>query len=102
MGTEIVSTLQLKLTYLDTQNRTAWVEPYYLQNNLVPGEEQIINVPLSKPVAGPEVPMRRLTVNGNQRTINAPPFMPTGIKRPGDEGQILIDYDAMIYRKCNE
>jgi len=98
MGTEIVSTLQLKLTYLDTQNRTAWVEPYYLQNNLVPGEEQIINVPLSKPVAGPEVPMRRLTVNGNQRTINAPPFMPTGIKRPGDEGQILIDYDAMIYR----
>jgi len=33
-GTEIISTLQIKLTYLDGQERVTWVQPYYLQNSV--------------------------------------------------------------------
>lgn len=97
-GTEIVSTLQLKLTYIDAENQTSWVEPFYLQNNLIPGEEREISVRLSKPSPASTVPIGPVTINGEEAEINAQSLMPAGIKLPADEGQILIDYDAMIYR----
>lgn len=97
-GTEIVSTLQLKLTYIDAENQTSWVEPFYLQNNLIPGEEREISVRLSQPSPASTVPIGPVTINGEEAEINAQSLMPAGIKLPGDEGQILIDYDAMIYR----
>jgi len=97
-GTEIVSTLQLKLTYIDDQKRISWVEPYYLQNNLISGEERVIRVALSETSAHSEVPISSMTINGKNAVINGDPLLPTGIRLPGNEGQILIDYDAMIYR----
>ena len=97
-GTEIVSTLQLKLTYLDAQGRLLWTEPYYLQNNLIPGERRSIRVPLLSPSAPSNLPFTNITVNGEPKTLSPDITWPVGVNLPEGSGQILIDYDAMIYR----
>ena len=96
-GTEIVSTLQIKLSYLDKENRLGWVEPYYLQNNLLPGEKRQITVPLS-PLPKPSRPRTDLvTINGEKSAISKTALQRIGVKRRNNTGQVLIDYDAMIY-----
>jgi len=97
-GTEIVSTLQVKLSYLDTDDRLVWVEPYYLQNNLIPGEERVVKIPLAALPKISTVPTDRITINGKDTEISKTSIWPTGIKLPDESGQIIIDYDAMIYR----
>lgn len=97
-GTEIVSTLQLKLSYVDAEGRLMWVEPYYLQNNLIPGEVRTLQIPLSEKarthVSSPE----RLQINGKSSSINLNSIWPIGIKLAGKDVRIMIDYDAMLYR----
>ena len=96
-GTEIVSTLQIKLSYLDKENRLGWVEPYYLQNNLLPGEKRQITVPLS-PLPKPSQPRtEHVTINGEKSAISKTALQRIGVKRRNNTGQVLIDYDAMIY-----
>jgi hypothetical protein len=97
-GTEIVSTLQIKLSYLDPNGRLAWVQPYYLQNNLLPGEERAIAVPL---VAIPQklnITTQTLTINGKPAQIAGQAPWPSGVMLPGGQGQIILDYDAMLYQ----
>ena len=96
-GTEIVSTLQIKLSYLDKENRLGWVEPFYLQNNLLPGEKRQITVPLS-PLPKLSRPRTELvTINGEKSAISKTALQRIGVKRRNNTGQVLIDYDAMIY-----
>jgi len=97
-GTEIVSTLQVKLSYLDTDDRLVWVEPYYLQNNLIPGEERVVKIPLAALPKISTVPTDRISINDKGTEISKTSIWPTGIKLPDESGQIIIDYDAMIYR----
>ena len=98
MGTDIVSTLQIKLSFLDAAGRLAWVEPYYLQNNLVPGEARQISVPLSNTPSASTVAVSRVSLNGQDANIAKASLWPIGLKLPNQGGQILIDYDAMTYR----
>ena len=97
-GTEIVSTVQVKLTYLDGQDRLTWVEPYFLQNNLIPGEHRSVNIPLSTPAKRSDLSVTEVSVNEKRRDMAKDIVWPTGVKVPGTEGQVLIDYDAMIYQ----
>ena len=97
-GTEIVSTLQVKLSYLDTDGRLVWVEPYYLQNNLIPGEERLVKIPLAALPKTSTVPTDRISINGKDAAVAKTSLWPTGVKLPDESGQIIIDYDAMIYR----
>ena len=97
-GTEIVSTLQMKLSYLDNENRLRWVEPFYLQNNLIPGEARQISIPLSAMTAPSNIATDLVSLNGQPQNINSAPLWPAGVNLPNKVGQILIDYDAMIYR----
>ena len=96
-GTEIVSTVQIKLTHLDAKDRLTWVEPYYLQNNLIPGEHRLISIPLSAPVIRSELLSPEVSVNGKSRDVSTDIIWPAGVKHPETQGQVLIDYDAMIY-----
>lgn len=98
IGTEIVNTLQLKISYLNGENELTWIDSYYLQNNLIPGEERVISVPLSKLNPVSNIPIESVSVNGQEAAIEARSHVQTGIKLPGNAGQILIDYDAMIYQ----
>jgi len=97
-GTEIVSTLQLKLSYLDDKNRLRWVEPFYLQNNLIPGETRELSVPLSTLPNRSQLASNLVTLNGQPHAFTPASQQRVGVKRPNGTGQILIDYDAMIYR----
>jgi len=97
-GTEIVSTLQLKLSYLDKNERLAWVESFHLQNNLIPGEQRTITIPLSAMPENSDVPVGRITINGKDDRIATSSIWSSGVSLPAQAGQILIDYDAMIYR----
>jgi len=97
-GTEIVSTLQLKLSYFDYQENLRWVEPFYLQNNLLPGEERDITILLSEIPERSLIPIDRVTINGKPSSITRSAQALYGVKLPQNSGQIKIDYDAMIYR----
>jgi len=97
-GTEIVSALQVKLSYLDEENRLRWIEPFYLQNNLIPGETREVTVPLSALPKPSQIGNKSVTINGQPSEISKTSIQPIGVKRPNGTGQILIDYDAMIYR----
>ena len=97
-GTEIVSSLQMKLSYLDNANRLAWVEPFYLQNNLIPGESRHISIPLTSMPKASSVPTEDVSINGQSQGRTNPSLWPAGVKLPNEAGQVLIDYDAMIYR----
>ena len=97
-GTEIISTLQIKLTYLDGQERVTWVQPYYLQNNLIPGERRPVSIALLDALPKANLAITDATVNGNVQNITKAVMWPAGVKRVGYAGQILIDYEAMIYR----
>ena len=97
-GTEIVSSLQMKLSYLDSANRLAWVEPFYLQNNLIPGESRHISIPLTSMPKASSVPTEDVSINGQSQGRTNPSLWPAGVKLPNEAGQVLIDYDAMIYR----
>ena len=98
VGTEIVSTLQVKLSYLGADGRLMWIEPFYLKNNLIPGETRQVKIPLVSPPISSEVPTRRVTINGKESQADETALWPTGVKLPDGSGQIIIDYDAMIYR----
>ena len=98
VGTEIVSTLQVKLSYLGADGRLMWVEPFYLQNNLIPGETRQVKIPLVSPPISSAVPTRRVTINGRDSQADKTALWPTGVKLPDGSGQVIIDYDAMIYR----
>ncbi len=97
-GTEIVSTLQLKLSYIDAEGRLMWVEPYYLQNNLIPGEVRTLQIPLSEKVRTHVSSPERLQINGRNSAINLNSIWPIGIKLAGEDVRVMIDYDAMLYR----
>ncbi len=97
-GAEIVSTLQLKLSYVDADNHLMWVEPYYMQNNLIPGEVRTIQVPLSDKLGTQVASANRLQINGQTRDINANSVWPTGVKLTNSDTRVMIDYDAMLYR----
>ena len=97
-GTEIVSTLQIKLSYLDDKGRLVWVDAFNLQNNLIPGEERLVNIPLSTAPAPSRVPISKTVINGKKAAIAQNSIWTSGLKLPRNSGQILIDYDAMIYR----
>ena len=96
-GTEIVSTLQMKISHLDDQNRLRWVEPFYLQNNLIPGETREVSVPLDSLPNPSALSPSLMTINGQNRSVVETKRQRFGVKRPNGTGQILIDYDAMIY-----
>ncbi|WP_233349991.1 hypothetical protein [Litorimonas cladophorae] len=98
IGTEIVSTLQLKLSYVDAKGRLTWVEPYYLQNNLIPGEVRVIQIPLSVKMRTHISSPDRLQINGESSAINLNSIWPTGAKLANDDMRVMIDYDAMLYR----
>jgi len=98
VGTEVVSTLQIKLSYLNVDDRLMWVEPFYLQNNLIPGETRRVKIPLVSPPISSAVPTRRVTINGRDSQADKTALWPTGVKLPDGSGQIIIDYDAMIYQ----
>jgi len=98
IGTEIVSTLQLKMSYLDEQGQLSWVEPYYLQNNLIPGEERRVTISLAEPPVPSEVLIKQVIINGRDSAVLKRAQDNYGVRQPGNTGQILIDYDAMIYR----
>jgi len=99
-GTEIVSTLQIKLSYFDMENRLRWVEPFYLQNNLIPGETRRITVPLSTLPRPSQLAPETVIINGQPQpsAVTKSSLERIGVRRPNGAGQILIDYDAMIYR----
>ena len=97
-GVDIVSTLQIKLSYLGAKNSLAWVEPYYLQNNLIPGEKRQITIPLSSLPARSKLRAGTVTINGQESTISKTSSQRIGVKLPHGTGQVLIDYDAMTYR----
>lgn len=97
-GTEIVSTLQLKLSYVDANGRLIWVGQYYLQNNLIPGEVRRIQIPLPETsgthISSPD----RFQINGQKSDINSSSIWPTGIQIRPSGTRVMIDYDAMLYR----
>jgi hypothetical protein len=97
-GTEIVSTLQLKLSYMDAESRLIWIEPYYLQNNLIPGEVRNIQIPISETsgtfVSSPD----RLQINGQKVEVNSNSIWPLGITLTQSGASVMIDFDAMLYR----
>jgi len=96
-GTEIVSTLQLKLSYVDSNGRLTWVEPYYLQNSLVPGEIRTLQIPLVE-LSGKLIgPSSRLILNGQKYEINTDSIWPHGIRVQNSDARVIIDYDAMLY-----
>ena len=97
VGTEIVSTLQIKLSYLDVDGRLVWVEPFYFQNNLIPGEIRQVKIPLISPPGSFAIPTSRITINGKDSLADKASLWPKGVKLPDGSGQIIIDYDAMIY-----
>jgi hypothetical protein len=97
-GTEIVSTLQLKLSYLDDDKRLIWVDSFHLQNNLIPGEERVITIPLSTMPKRSSIPINAITINGKADRVAAASIWSSGAALPSGAGQILVDYDAMIYR----
>jgi hypothetical protein len=97
-GTEIVSTLQLKLSYIDTEDRPLWVEPYYLQNNLIPGEVRTLQIPLSATARTHVSSPKRLEINGKGAEINLKSVWPIGIKLADQDLRVMIDYDAMLYQ----
>ena len=97
-GTEIVSTLQMKISYLDDQNRLRWVEPYYLQNNLIPDETREVSIPIDQMPEVSRLKPKQITINGELDAVVRLSQPQIGVKRKRGMGQILIDYDAMIYR----
>ena len=97
-GTEIVSTLQIKLSYLDFNDRLKWVEPYYLQNNLVPGEIRTLQIPLTKTLGLQIGPATPLNINGQEREIHAESIWPLGLQFSNPHTRVIMDYDAMLYR----
>ncbi len=97
-GTEIVSTLQLKLSYLDADGRLIWVAPYYLQNNLIPGEIRPIQIPLLGTKGKLVSSLDRLQINGQEININSNSIWPIGVPFTHSGARIIIDYDAMLYR----
>ncbi len=101
-GTEIVSTIQVKLSYVDAQGTLKWVEPFYLQNNLTPNEIRAIQIPI-KDKSGVYIgPANDVRVNGVNTNVNTASIWPMGInldaQLDAQNGKILLDYDAMIYR----
>jgi len=101
IGTEIVSTLQLKLSYVTAEGRLMWVEPYYLQNNLIPGEIRTLQIPISikmwTHISSPE----RLQINGESSAINLNSIWPTGVNLVDGNVRVMLDYDAMLYRSLD-
>lgn len=97
-GAQIVSTLQLKLSYINAEGKLVWVEPFYLQNNLIPGEARQVNIPLGPILKLTDVSRQPIRINGVDSSITNPPLWPPAIKLQNGSGQILLDYDAMIYR----
>ena len=96
-GTEIVSTLQLKLSYLNSNGGLAWVEPFYLQNNLIPGEIRALQIPLLEMFGKSIGPARPLDINGLKHEINTDSIWPIGLRLKNRDATVIIDYDAMLY-----
>ena len=97
-GTEIVSTLQLKISFIDVDGRLMWVEPYYLQNNLVPGEIRALKILLHQDRGSRIGSAGRLQINSKTAVVNQNSIWPLGIKLPNSSESVIIDYDAMLYR----
>lgn len=97
-GTEIISTLQLKISYVDADGSLMWVEPYYLQNNLIPGEVRSIRIPLSETTGTHVSSSNRLQINSKKVSVNPYSIWPIGIQLTQKGKRIMIDYDAMLYR----
>ncbi|MEP3654746.1 MAG: hypothetical protein ABJO36_07610 [Litorimonas sp.] len=97
-GTEIVSTLQLKLSYVDADGSLMWVEPFYLQNNLIPGEVRPIQIPLSEKTGTHLSSSNRLQINNQKVNVNPNSVWPIGIQLTQSNTRIMVDYDAMLYR----
>ena len=97
-GTKIVSTVQVKLSYLSPEGALIWVEPFYLQNNLTPGETRSIKIPIKAQSSGALGSADSVQVNGVNTAVNTASVWPTGINLKPQDGQIILDYDAMIYR----
>ncbi len=97
-GAEVVSTLQFKLSYVDATGTLTWVEPYYLQHNLLPGEVQRLHIPLSSRPMTDVSSLKRLAVNGRDAVLNNASVWPVGIEIDGEDRQLMIDFDAMLYR----
>lgn len=108
-GTEIVSTLQIKLSHKTAQGQLIWVEPFYLQNNLIPGEERDLIIPLSN-IRGKSVrPVTKLRINNVVQDVASTSIWPPAIqinreidkyaqtRVTSQSEQIFMDYDAMIY-----
>lgn len=94
-GTKIVSTTQIKLSYIDAQGSLTWVEPFYLQNNLIPSETRGIQIPIKAQRGVYIGPVNNVRVNGEDTKVNTASIWPRGINV--QNGQISLDYDAMIY-----
>lgn len=97
-GTEIVSTLQIKLSYLDATGNLTWVAPFYLQNNLIPGEERQIQIPLVAITGPANIPKEKILINGKSGSIATNSLWPLGMTLPDGSGEVIIDFDAMTYR----
>ncbi len=97
-GTEIVSTTQIKLSYINPEGRLKWVEPFYLQNNLTPGETRTIRIPIKQENTTSLGGIENIQLNGDVIIPNTVSVWPSGINLNNQTGKILLDYDAMIYR----
>ena len=75
-----------------------WVEPYYLQNNLIPGEMRPIQIPLLGTKGTPVSSPGRLQINGQEIDINSNSIWPIGVEFTQSGTRVMIDYDAMLYR----
>lgn len=92
-GLKIVSTLQLKIAVRDLETKNLYVVPFYLQENLNPGETRHIQVPMSKVLGHPISVTPEAIVNGlKTSSVNTRERAFTF-----DDWQIEIFYDAMTY-----
>ena len=92
-GLKIVSTLQLKIAIRDADKPGLFVVPFYLQENLNPGETRDIEVHLPKMTGNPITTIERSTINGLETGSTGLPES----SYPLGNWLIDIDYDAMTY-----
>ncbi len=96
-GAKIVSTLQLKLELSAPNGAIRWVHPYYLQENLVPGELISVSIPIPT-VPENEIEISKgLSINGVRSDFEMPLSVTIGTIPVSDNTQLKIYYDAMTY-----
>lgn len=96
MGTKIVSTLQFKIAYYNSDGHLVWVSADYLQTNLLPGEQRALSFQLDRHYTSMQHNnITQTLVNGSHNGFTPAPSQHT-IAIP-DGYKISLAYDAMVY-----